>query len=120
MLQQHAELCALALGVEAIPSLDPETLPEVGTRIKACSDLAYKLERKSKTIDVQEVPEAASEESMELPRLSTPEPAAAGTPVRLGHVEEQAPPAEAKVPAMIGSNWERVANGEAKVTLGED
>ena len=73
---------------------------------------------------VQEVLQAASIDSQELPLLSTPEPArastaAAGTPVRLGHVEEQALPAEAKVPAMNGSNWEQVANGEAKVTLGE-
>ena len=34
-LQQHAKLCALAVGVEAIPSLDSETLPEVGNPPKA-------------------------------------------------------------------------------------
>ena len=35
VLQQHAELCALAVGVEAIPSLDSETLPEVAHPPKA-------------------------------------------------------------------------------------
>ena len=74
---------------------------------------------------MQEVLETALEDSIELPRSSTLEPAhtstaAAGTPVLLGHGEEQAPPAEARVPAVNGGGWERIANGEAKVTLGEE
>ena len=62
---------------------------------------------------------------MELPHMSTPEPAhastpSAGTPARLGDADEQAPPAEAMVPVTSGSDWDHVANGEAEVTLGED
>ena len=74
---------------------------------------------------MQEVLETALDDSIDLPRSSTLEPAhtstaAAATPVRLGHNAEQAPPAEARVPAVNGSDWEHIANGEAKVTLGKD
>lgn len=124
VLQQHAELCALAVGVEGIPSLDSETFPEVGNPPKAgvIQRAGVKLQDRC---DVQEVLETALVDGIELPRSSTLEPAhastaAAATPVRPGHMAEQAPPAEARVPAVNGGDWEHIANGEAKVTLGED
>ena len=73
---------------------------------------------------MQKVLETALEDSIELPRSSTLEPAhtstaAAATPVRLDHGAEQAPPAEARVPAVNGSDWDHIANGEANIIVGE-
>ena len=49
VLQQHAELCAQALGVEAIPSLGSEILPEVVNPPKAWHDAACELEQNPNT-----------------------------------------------------------------------
>ncbi|KAK9826365.1 hypothetical protein WJX81_002761 [Elliptochloris bilobata] len=96
VLQQHAELCAQAQGVEAIPSLEAEVLPK---DVPRGDDVSH---------------EQPSHLSMAEPPAST---AAVEQPAQPGATQEQTMDADEALPASSGTDWDDVAKGEAKVTL---